>query len=105
MNLRRMLGVAILVFLASPFATAQAGGLRIGIGIGLPIFPVYRPYYYPYPAYYAPRPVYVQPYPVYVQPAPVYVQPAPVYQTPAPQYATPAPQGYQSLPPQPVPVR
>jgi hypothetical protein len=58
---------------------AQAG-LRISIGIGLPIFaPPPRPVYVaPAPVYVAPAPVYVRPTPppVYVRPS-VYVQPAP----------------------------
>lgn len=46
---------------------AQAGGVHVSFGFGLPL-----------PVVVAPAPVYVQPAPVYVQPAPVYVQPAPV---------------------------
>jgi hypothetical protein len=49
---------------------AQAGGLHVSIGLGLPL-----------PVAVMPAPVYVQPAPVYVQPAPAYVQSAPVVVT------------------------
>lgn len=84
----RKLSLAALVVLALPLATTQAGGVRIGVGIGVPYGgyygggyyggPYYGGYYggpyYGYPYYY--RPVYVAPPPVIVQPAPVYAQPA-----------------------------
>src|SRR5436305_8331294 len=79
--LAALLGVAMA-------STAMAhGGVSIGIGVGLPIYPrpwCGGPYYYPYggyyyrPVYYA-APVVVQPAPVFV-PQPVAVQPAPVVQ-------------------------
>ena len=46
---------------------AQAGGVHVSVGFGLP-----------FPVVVAPVPVYVEPAPVYVQPAPVVVYPAPV---------------------------
>ena len=46
---------------------AQAGGVQVSIGFGIPL-----------PVVVVPAPVYVQPAPVYVQPAPVYVQRRPV---------------------------
>ena len=77
--------LAALVGLAVSATYAQAG-VRISIGIGIPIFAP------------PPRPVYVVPAPVYVAPpvyalAPYYVQPAPrpVYVQPAPVYGQPAP--------------
>ncbi len=77
--------LAALVGLALTATYAEAG-VRLSIGIGIPLFaPPPRPVYVaPAPIYVvpAPRPVYVQPAPrpVYVQPspAPVYVQPSPV---------------------------
>ena len=78
-----VLAVAALSALAVP-AQAGWGGVRIGVGIGFPIYP--GPYYYrPYPYYYPP-PVVVAPPPVVVQPAPVYAAPPPV-QVPAPALA------------------
>jgi hypothetical protein len=79
MNRWRLL-LAGLVLLSTA-ATSQAGW-RIGIGIGVPIYPgpyCYRPYpyYYGPPVVYAPAPVYVAPAPVVVQPAPAVVQPPP----------------------------
>ena len=93
------LAVAALSALAVP---AQAGwgcgGLRIGVGIGFPIYP--RPYYYrPYPYYYYPPPVVVAPPPVVVAPAP-----APVYAAPAPA-AVPAPAPTPALAPVPSVTR
>jgi hypothetical protein len=67
--------------------TAQAhAGVRISLGINLPIFaPPPRPVVVvPAPVYVAPPPVYQRPAPAvivrpaYVQPAPVYVQPVPI---------------------------
>jgi hypothetical protein len=75
-----------LIGLALSGAYAQAG-VRLNIGINIPLFPVAPP----------PRPVYVAPAPVYVAPAPVpvYVQPnpRPVYLQPSPAavYAQPVP--------------
>jgi hypothetical protein len=68
------------------------GGVRIGIGIGLPLYFPWGPCcgYYPY------RPVYVAPAPVYVA-APVYVQTATVVQ-PLPA----APTHYQTSAPPPA---
>jgi hypothetical protein len=109
MNMKRVLFLGVVVALAAmPWSTAQGGGIRLGIGINIPLGgPAYQPYpYYPYP-YYPYRyysPYYVAPPPVYVQPAPVYAQPAPVYVQPAP--AT-APRYYyvpSSPPPAPVPA-
>ncbi len=93
----RKLFLGASVMLVLPLTSAQAG-VRIGLGITLPIYApgyppppyyYYRPYYGPpyYPVYAAPAPVYVTPPPVYVQPPPAYAQPAPVYGQPAP--ATP----------------
>jgi len=70
-------------------ATAAQGhsNVRIGIGIGFPVYPrpiyaaPYYPYYRPYPVYVAPPPVYYAPPPVVVQQAPVVYQAAP---TPVP---------------------
>jgi hypothetical protein len=84
-------------------AAAQAGDVRIGIGLG---FPVYPRYYYPYhPYYYYPPPVVIAPAPppvTVVQPAapPVtVVQPAPA------QAAVPLPpDGSQTTLPPPAPV-
>jgi hypothetical protein len=74
----RLLCGALAVFALSALAVpAQAGwgGVRVGIGIGFPIYP--GPYYYrPYPYYY-PAPVVVAPPPVVVAPAPAYPVPAP----------------------------
>jgi hypothetical protein len=80
---------------ASAFA---GGGVRVGIGIGVPLYPhyYYPHYYYPYPYYAAPAPVYVVPPPGYgyVQPAPVYVQPNGGYTQPPPVVQ----QNYQAAP-------
>lgn len=103
----RKLTLAALVVLALPW-TAQAG-VRVSVGVGVPVYRPYRPYYYgPYyrPAYVG---VYVGPPPVYVAPAPVYVQPAPtaVYVQPAPTavYTQPAPAQPPALLPAPTPVK
>jgi hypothetical protein len=60
-------------------ATYAQAGVRLSIGIGIPLFAPPPP---PRIVYVAPAPVYVvpAPRPVYVQPspAPVYVQPAPI---------------------------
>jgi HEAT repeats len=81
--------VSALALLSFVARAPAHGGVRIGIGIGLPLYFPWGPCcgYYPYqPVYVAPAPVYV-PTPVYVQPAAV-VQPVPAartaYQTPAP---------------------
>jgi HEAT repeats len=77
-----LLGVAV-AFAAFTPAQGQAW-VRVGIGIGFPIYagPYYGPYYYPY----------YQPYPIYAAPAPVYVAPAPaVVQQPPPVYSQPVP--------------
>jgi HEAT repeats len=78
-----LLGVAV-AFAALTPGQGQAW-VRVGIGIGFPIYagPYYSPYYYPY---YQPYPVYVGPPPVCVAPAP-----APVVQQPAPVYSQPVP--------------
>jgi len=85
------------------WSSAEAGGVRIGIGIpiGGPAYyppPYYASGYYPYPYYAAPPAVYVQPAPVYGQPAPVYAQPAPVVQ----QYYYPPPASPPPPPPRPT---
>ena len=81
----KKLMLAALVGLALSATHAQAG-VRISVGIGLPVFGPFYP---------APRPIYVAPPPVYVvpAPAPVYVRPAPVYVQPyaAPVYVQPSP--------------
>src|SRR5205807_6356581 len=91
-------GLLLLALAATP-QIANAGGLRIGVGIGLPIY--YRPWGSCYP-YYAYPPVYYAPAPVYVAPAPVYVQPVnvpqPAYQVPLSPPPVQAP--YQSATPQ-----
>ena len=108
MTFKRFLLLGLVGLLAMPCATVQAASVRIGIGIGIPVF--YRPCPPPYRVVVAPAPVYVAPPPVvYVQPqpAPVYVQqPAPVYvQQPLPAPQATAPANAQALPPQPVPYR
>ncbi len=60
---------ATLMMVAVP---AAAGGVDVGINIGLPGF-------FPAPVYVPSPPVYVQPGPVYVQPEPVYVETPPFY--------------------------
>jgi hypothetical protein len=84
-----MLLLPLVALLALPLASVQAGW-RIGIGIGIPPYPYYRPYrvvVVPGPVYVGPpAPVYVQPAPVYYYPQPTYVQPAPVYVQPVPQF-------------------
>jgi hypothetical protein len=83
---KKMMFVALVGLAMS--ATYAEAGVRISIGIGIPLFvpigPPPRPVYVA-PVYVAPAPVYA-PAPIYVQPAPrpVYVQPAPVYGQPAP---------------------
>jgi hypothetical protein len=72
-------------------ATGAQAGVRLSIGIGIPLF-VPPP---PRPVYVASAPVYVvpAPAPVYVQPAPrpVYVQPGPAPAYVQPSYYPPAP--------------
>jgi hypothetical protein len=96
MTFTRMAATAAVALLAIPWSSAQAGGWRVGIGVGIG-FPIYRP---SYPVYVVPAPVYyVQPAPVYAQPAPVYTSPTPFYLQPVPT-ATPAPQtNIERLPP------
>jgi hypothetical protein len=71
-----LLVVAMLLAAVTP-AQSQAW-VRVGIGIGFPVYPYgppcYGPYYYPY----------YQPYPVYVAPAPIYAAPAQSVAQPAP---------------------
>ena len=82
---KMMLAALIGLTLSATYAQA---GVRLSIGIGIPLFVPIAP---------APRPVYVAPAPVYVvpAPAPVYVQPAPrpvyVQHSLAPVYVQPAP--------------
>jgi hypothetical protein len=85
---RRIVILTAMAGLGLPWATAQAGGphVVVGVGLGVPFYP--RPYWgypYGYGIYVAPRPVYVvPPAPVYVVPGqPVYVQQAPVAYPPA----------------------
>jgi len=94
MSTKRTLILALLLFLAAPWAPAQAGvRVGVGIGIGVPYYPYYPYYYrpyYPYPVVVAPGPVYVAPQPVYAapQPQPVYIQTSPgVFQQVSPQGA------------------
>jgi hypothetical protein len=110
LTMKRMMILALVVLLGMSWTTADAywrGGIYVGPGW-------YRPY--PYRVYVAPvvvvapPPVVVAPVPqpVYVvQPAPqpVYVPHAPVATQPGNQPQAPAPSGYQTLPPQPVPVQ
>jgi hypothetical protein len=101
MSGKRAWVLAAVLMLALPLASAHAGGVRIGIGIGIPVF--YRPYRPYYPVYVAPAPIYYAPAPVYIVPAqpPAYVQPAPtVIQAPAPQ-PQPAPAPSPNPPPPP----
>lgn len=63
------------IFAAGSMSSAHAGGISVGVSIGLPVFvaaPVYyEPVYYPPPpVYYAPRVVYAPP--VYYAPRVVY---------------------------------
>jgi hypothetical protein len=104
----RKLFLAALVVLVLPFTTAQAG-VRIGVGVVVPIHRgYYRPYYYGPSVgvgfYYAPAPVYYYtPAPVYVTPVvptPVYIQPVQPFQ-PAP---LPPALNQPAAPPQPAPV-
>jgi hypothetical protein len=70
-------------------ATYAQAGVRISLGLSLPIF--CPP---PRPVYVAPAPVYVvpPPAPVVYRSSPVYIPPAPVYvQQAAPAYVQPAP--------------
>jgi hypothetical protein len=109
--MKRMMLLALVVLLGMAWTSADAywrSGIYFGPGW-------YRPY--PYRVYVAPvvvvgpAPVVVTPpsQPVYVvQPAPqaVYVVPhAPVATQPGSQPQATAPSGYQTLPPQPVPVQ
>lgn len=64
-----LIASAALMMAAAP---AMAGGVDVGINIGLPGF-------FPAPVYVQPSPVYVQPEPLYVQPEPVYVETPPFY--------------------------
>src|SRR5829696_641831 len=67
-----------LLLLLGAAASAPAlahGGVRFGIGIGVPLYP--SPWYYPPPAYYYPAPVVVQSQPVYVERAPAQAAAAP----------------------------
>jgi hypothetical protein len=66
---------------------AQAGGVHVSVGFGIPVPVVVEPA----PVVVAPAPVVVQPAPVYTQPAPVYVQPAPVVVQRPPVVVQPAP--------------
>jgi hypothetical protein len=80
---KMMLAALIGLTLSATYAQA---GVRLSIGIGIPLFvPIAPP----------PRPVYVAPVYVVPAPAPVYVQPAPrpvyVQPSPAPVYVQPAP--------------
>jgi hypothetical protein len=62
--------LALAVLVGSTLSVAHAdAGVRLNIGIGIPLFNPFVP---------PPRPVYVAPAPVYVTPAPVYAAPAPV---------------------------
>ena len=110
MRMKRMLAFGVLIVATAAWAPPAHAGVRIGIGIGLPIFapyPYYRPYY-GYPVYVQPAPVYVQPVPVYAAPPPgaVYLQAAPPAngQVAAPQTAPTAPtlQPTQAPPPPPA---
>jgi hypothetical protein len=98
-----VVGMLVIVGVLAAAQPAMAG-VRIGLGIGLPIYPWAPPYYsyYPYRPiyYYPPPPVYVQPSPVYLQPAPAYVQPPPAPQA---RYET-SPPPNQALPVTPVPL-
>ncbi|WP_052401311.1 hypothetical protein [Muricoccus aerilatus] len=78
-KVRRILLVAALLASALPLsAPAEArGGVFLGFGVGVPVYPAY-PYAYPPPAYYVPPyPAYAAPYPA---PYTAYVAPRPVGQ-------------------------
>ena len=65
--------MAVIVLLLVGILPGYAyGGVRVGVGIGIPIWPWWGPPYYPY--YYSQPPVVIQ------QQAPVYEQQAPVEQ-------------------------
>jgi hypothetical protein len=99
MKMMRMSAVVLGALLAISQGPAQAG-VRVGIGIGLPLFPgpCYYPYYRPYPYYY-PGYVYVAPPPVVVAPAPAtVVAPATVAAAPAPVVSQSAPATLQAPP-------
>jgi len=68
-------GVAVLLAAFTPQAEGR-GWVRVGIGIGFPVYPApwYGPYCYPY---YQPYPVYAAPAPVYLAPPQTVLQPAP----------------------------
>lgn len=70
--------------------TVSHAGVRLGIGIGLPLPTIGVVVRRPVPVYVAPRPVYyVAPTPVYLAPpAPVYLAPPTYYAAPAPVYVT-----------------
>jgi hypothetical protein len=110
-TLKMILGALLLMCGAAALpAWADHGGVRIGVGIGVPLWPWYYPPAYAYPpAYYPPQVVVAQP-PVYVQQS----ETAPV--APAPQtgnwyycesakgyypYVRECPSGWQPVAPQP----
>jgi len=99
MNVRRLLIVATLALLIIPFmgTSAAAGPISIGVGvrIGGPPAPVYRPYAYgpayrPYAYGFGPRPVVVAAPPIVVQAPPriIYAQPQPIVIQAPPVYTT-----------------
>ena len=96
---RRLIGCMKKLLLLSAVllgaATVSHAGVRVGIGIGLPVPTFGVVVRQPAPVYVAPRPVYyVAPTPVYVAP-PVYcAAPAPVYVAPPAVVVAPAPVYY-----------
>src|SRR5437016_5909497 len=102
----RIVAFGLLTMVGFAVPQTASAGIRIGVGLGFPIYPFapyypyypYRPiYYYPPPAVYPPA---VYPPAVYVQPAPACVQPVPAAQA---HYETPPPP-VQALPPVPIPA-
>ncbi len=102
MNRWRMILAGLL--LLGGTATSQAG-VRIGVGIGLPLWGgpyYYRPYYWGPPVVYAPPPVYVAPAPAVVVQQPAQVPPPPPVVTQSPPQSAEPPE--TAPPPRPVPT-
>jgi hypothetical protein len=114
-TLKMILGALLLMCgTAALPAWADHGGVRFGIGIGVPLWPWYYPPAYAYPPAYYPAPM------VAAQPPPVYVQQYPAPAAPAPQtgywyycesangyypYVRECPSGWLQVAPQPASPR